>query len=122
MSAETKSARSSPAARRSQVLRLKLLESIAEPTVEKVTKKLGELAENGNLTAIKLLLEYAAGRPAQAREVSGRDPKPSGLSWGQVRSIILAALSMHPQAKIELATALETLAHDESVLTDREDT
>lgn len=121
MRSEKKPARSGPAVRRSQVLRVKLLEAISEEKVEQVAEKLSEAAVGGNMTAIKLFLEYAAGRPAQAREVSARDPRPASVDWEQARSIILEALSTHPEVKIELAAALDAMSHDESVQTDRED-
>lgn len=107
----------STSVRRAQALRAKLLTSITESNIEEAVGALTTLAVGGNLTAIKLLFEYAAGRPAQAREVAGPDEGPRDLSIEKLQASILGALSPHPQAKLDLAAALDELARDRSIRT-----
>jgi hypothetical protein len=111
--AKQSSAGDRSATHRSHQLRAKLLESISEGTIETVAGTLAEMARNGNLAAIKLLLEYAAGRPAQARELKGPRREPDGPDWERLRSLILGALAPHPQAQLDLAAALDAFARDE---------
>jgi hypothetical protein len=126
LSSEPKQARSnsssstSPSAQRTQLLRARLLEAIDESTIDAVVETLAEHAVEGNLPAIKLLLEYAAGRPAPSREVLVSDRESPGLDWEQFLAPILAALSIHPQAKIDLAAALDSLPRDEAARAARE--
>lgn len=65
-----------PAARRMHALRQTVLDSLTEDDVRQVTRKLLELALAGDTTAIRLVLEYAVGRPVQAIELSGPDQEP----------------------------------------------
>lgn len=106
--------------RRAHLLRAKLLDTISESTIEQVASSLAEMAVGGNLSAIKLLLEYAAGRPAQAREVVVPDREPPGLSLEQLQAVLLGALSPHPQAKIDLAASLDAMARDQTARRTRE--
>ena len=110
MSTGKKAGKSSAGTRRSHMLRATLLESISEPMVQGSVDSLSTLALGGNLAGIKLLLEYAAGRPAQAREIVVPDREPQGMSLEQLQAVLLEALSPHPQAKIDLAASLDSMA------------
>lgn len=101
--------------RRAHALRTTLLESITDSTIKEAVGALTSLAVGGNLAAIKLLFEYAAGRPAQAREIAVPDSQPGGLSTEQIQAAVLGALSPHPLAKTDLAAALDAMARDRSI-------
>jgi hypothetical protein len=102
----------SPVAKRMYYLRATLLSAVEPERIKRVAAKLQELAEAGDVPAARLLLEYAAGKPVQAVEVSGPDGAPVGVSWERVQGILLQALGGHPEARAALAEALRGVADD----------
>ena len=82
--------------------------------VQRVARKLVVLAEDGDVQAAKLWLEYIIGKPPQALELSGPDGEPLGLDWPRLQSVLLGALSRFPEAKVQVALALRGLAADDS--------
>jgi hypothetical protein len=58
-------------------LRRAMLTAVDDAAMERITKKLVQLAEGGDLEAVKILLSYTVGRPPQAIELSPSDtPHP----------------------------------------------
>src|SRR5216684_486281 len=57
-----------PYARQVAHLRQRMLERLSDEQFDRIFDKLRELAEGGNVQAMKLLLSYAAGRPAAAAD------------------------------------------------------
>src|SRR4051812_15534595 len=57
-------------------LRARLLDAVDEEAMARIGKKLVELAESGDLEAVKILFGYVIGRPAPAVEVTGEDGGP----------------------------------------------
>jgi hypothetical protein len=105
-------ARASAIVRRSNLLRTHLLETITESTISAVIEKLNDAALKGNTPAMKLLLEFAVGRPAQARDVSISERERPPFNWGEFSSFVMGALHKYPEAKIELGHALDVLARN----------
>jgi hypothetical protein len=59
-----------PNHKRMYKLRRVLLTAVDDAAMERVTKKVVELAEGGDLEAVKILLTYTIGKPPQAIELS----------------------------------------------------
>src|SRR4051812_39257683 len=98
-----KLASGNPVAKRMYELRRALLDAADAGTVQRVARKMGELAAEGDVAAAKLYLEYAVGRVPQAIELSGPDGEPIGLDWGRVHTAIMGALAEFPQARVAVA-------------------
>jgi hypothetical protein len=101
-----------PLAKRMNELRKALVDSVAPDDVVRVGKKLREQAEDGDVVAARLLLEYAVGRPAQAIELTGADGAPLGVEFTQLQATLLNALRNNPDGRVAVALALRTLAND----------
>jgi hypothetical protein len=99
-------ARGNPYLKRVHALRAKLVECATDEDLEKIVKKLSELAAGGDVAAARLWLEHCLGKPTQALELSGLDGAPLGGDLGMLRTVVLAALAKHPEARIEVAAAL----------------
>jgi hypothetical protein len=98
-----------PKARRMHELRSRLLAAAAPEAVVKVIRRMGELAEAGDVAAARLYLEYTTGKPVQALEVSG--PDGEALSLVNLQAIVLDALRDHPAARVAVAARLMELSH-----------
>jgi hypothetical protein len=102
--------RGNPHAKRMCELRKVMLDSIEDGTIEAATRKLGELAATGDVAAIKLLFEYAIGRPVQALELTGPDGEPlGGVSLVDLQITLMTALKPHPEARQAVGQALREL-------------
>jgi hypothetical protein len=101
--------RGNPYLVRVHALRAKLAECATDDDLTRIVRKLSDLAAEGDVSAARLWLEYAVGRPVQALELSGPDGEPLGGDLATLRSVILTALDRHPAAKVEVAMALMRL-------------
>src|SRR3954468_11494102 len=81
-----KLASGNPVAKRMYELRRALLDAADAGTVQRVARKMGELAAGGDVAAARLYLEYTVGRVPQAIELSGPDGSPIGLDWARLES------------------------------------
>jgi hypothetical protein len=73
-------------ARRVAQLRRRLLSRITDEEMDAIFDKLIELAKDGDLTAIKLVLQYTVGKPGPASELdlpSLADPEPQASGGRQ---------------------------------------
>jgi hypothetical protein len=79
-----------PNHKRMYKLRRAMLTAVDDAAMERITKKLVELAEGGDLEAVKILFSYAVGRPPQAIELSSSDtPHPlNGVSEEEAKARI----------------------------------
>jgi hypothetical protein len=71
-------------------LRRAMLTAVDDAAMERITKKLVELAEGGDLEAIKILFGFTIGRPPQAIELAPsypRDPLVGGSEEEQAARI-----------------------------------
>lgn len=101
-----------PNARRMHELRQQFLDALDAGTVPALAQRLRSDALEGSEFAIKLLLEYAIGKPSQAVELSGPDGESLGLNIGAITTIILGVLSgpEHAEARVRLADQLEAMS------------
>ncbi len=91
--------RGCPVNRRMHALRRALVDAVEPERVAKVIDRLGELAEQGDVQAAKLLLEYAVGKPPRALELTGPDGEALGLGWERLTGAILGALAAIPRGQ-----------------------
>ena len=78
-----------------------LLDSVSTDQLARITQQLAARAEGGDLDAIKVLLPYLVGRPAQSVELSGLEGEPvEVMSWVLVQHAILDALRPYPEANV----------------------
>src|SRR5262245_49488186 len=68
-------------ARRQAVLKAQLLQAVGPEAIGRVAAKLVELAESGDVAAIRTLLDHTCGKPAQAVQLEGLEAA-GGASWG----------------------------------------
>lgn len=99
-----------PLNRRMQALRKALLDSAEPDDVRRVGKRLLALAEEGDVQAAKVYLDFLIGRPAQAIELSGPDGEPLGVDWERLQTVLLTSLSRFPEARLAVVMALKGLA------------
>jgi hypothetical protein len=107
-----KFAKGNPNARRMYELRKALLDATDPETVARVGRKLAEQALEGDVQAAKVYLEFTIGKPPRAVELSGPDGGPLGDDWGRLQAVLFGALARHPEARIDVASALKRLDHD----------
>ena len=96
--------------RRIRHFRKVLLDALTDDDIKKALAKTIELVEEGNATAIRMILEYGCGSPAQMLELSGPDGEPLGVTANQFADAIVEALGGHPDARRAAALAIRRLA------------
>jgi hypothetical protein len=101
-----------PLAKRMHAHRKALLDSTTPEDVQRVGRRLFDLAVGGDVAAAKVWLEYVVGKPPQALELSGPDGEPLGVDWERLQNVMLGALARFPEAKVALAAELRQLDHD----------
>ncbi len=94
-----------PRAKHHAELRKAFRDCGTEDDVRAFYAKLRELALDGDVTALKLLLDHLIGRPIQALEISGADEAVKVDMQG-LTAVILGALSDLPEARVKVAAAL----------------
>jgi hypothetical protein len=96
-------------------LRRRLLSAVRPETIEAIGRRLCDLAANGDMQAIKMLLDYCVGKAPAAVELSGPGGKAfGGIELPQVQQAILAALAPFAEARIAVAARLRELSLDDS--------
>jgi hypothetical protein len=101
-----------PQARRMAEIRQALLDAAAPEKAAEVIRKMGDMAVDGDTTAARIYLEYTAGKPIQALELSGPDGEPLAVDWSRLTTVILGAVGDDPKARASIARALRGLTHD----------
>jgi hypothetical protein len=97
-------------ARKMQEYRRQFLEAIHADTIPMLARKLQyDALKSGDEFAIRTLLDYCLGKPAQAVELTGADGEPLGVNFHQVTAIVLDALADDPARRIEVAAKLMEL-------------
>ena len=102
-----------PFARRVHQLRSALLKTVTPSDIEEVVRKLLSMAKEGDVTAIKELLDRTIGKPVTAVELSGADGEPL-LQLGRLQAAIMESLARFPDARIAVACRLGELLDDRS--------
>jgi len=97
-----------PFAQRVHQLRSALLNTVTPSDIEEVVRKLLFMAKEGDVTAIKELLDRTLGKPVAAVEVTGADGEPL-LQFARLQEVIMAALAEFPDARIAVALRLREL-------------
>src|SRR5262245_25670046 len=91
-------------------LRAALLNAITREDVEAAARKLVQRARDGELAAIKELLDRTIGKAPATVELSGPDGEPLGVKVQTLTTVVLNALTEHPAAKLAVAAKLKELA------------
>jgi len=104
-----KLAAGNPQAKRMAELRGQFLAAIHPGTIPALARKLQHDALKGDEFAVRVLFDYALGKPSQAVELSGPDGSPLGLNFNAVTAIVLDALAGDPARRIEVAARLMEL-------------
>lgn len=109
-----KHGRGNPQALRMHEHRMQFLEAINEGTIPALARKLQVDALKGDEFAVKVLLDYCLGKPAQAVQLSGPDGEPLGVNFAAVTTIVLNALAgpEHAEARVRIAAQLMELGGD----------
>jgi hypothetical protein len=82
--------------------------AVTPEDVEEITRKLVESAKQGDVVAIRELLDRTIGKPVAALAVTGADGEPL-IHFEHVQQVILSALGGFPEARIHVAMALRGL-------------
>ena len=98
--------RGSDVNRRMRHLRKVLLGALTDEDIKRTLAKTLELVEEGNIAAIRVILEYGCGSPTQALELTGPDGEPLGLNVGKFTDAIVTALGEYPEARRAAALAI----------------
>ena len=101
-----------PTLRKVAQLRQALLEAVSAEDITAVAGKLLTMAKDGDLAAIKELLDRCLGKPPQAVALTDADGESLGVSLAALQTGILDALAGHPEARLAVAAKLRTLAHE----------
>jgi len=99
--------RGNPVAKRSHELRKVLLDTTSAADVERVGRKLYEMALDGDVQAAQVWLSYIVGKPTQAVQVSGPDGKALGVQV--IVAAVLKALGPYPEARLAVAGKLAAI-------------
>ena len=102
-----------PHAQRVHRLRAALLSAVTPEDVKEIVYKLVSMAKQGDIAAIKELLDRTIGKPVTAVEVTGADGEPL-LQFARLQEVIMAALAEFPDARIAVALSLRELIDAES--------
>jgi hypothetical protein len=92
------------------------LDAVHPSTIPTLARKLQVDAINGDYDAMRILLDYSLGRPAQQISLSDAEGGPLGPSFVAIQAVILDALADDPARRFELATKLMEL--DDARITD----
>jgi hypothetical protein len=88
-------------------LRSTLLNTVTSSDIEEIVQKLISMAKQGDVAAIKELLDRTIGKPVTAVELSGADGE--SLQFVRFQHVIMQTLSGFPEAKSALANRLKEL-------------
>jgi hypothetical protein len=102
-----------PHAQKVHRLRAALLNAVTPADIEEIVRKLIAMAKQGEIAAIKELLDRTLGKPVAAVELSGADGEPL-LQLGRLQEAILQALAEFPEARVAIARRLRELVDDRS--------
>jgi hypothetical protein len=98
-----------PQAKRAAELRKALRDATTEEDVKSVWKALTAAAIGGDVIAIRIYLEHTIGKPTTTVEIAGNaDGESIKVETAHTMAVILAALSKHPAAKLDVAAALRS--------------
>ncbi len=103
---------SNPTARRVNELRAMVVEATTEDEVRGAFKRLYELGMGGEVSALKLFLEYCCGKPVTSVEVSTTEG--STLSLDVIISTMLAVVGDNPTLRVAVADAFYHLSNNGS--------
>jgi hypothetical protein len=96
-----------PHARKVHRLRSALLNTVTSTDIEEIVQKLISMAKQGDVAAIKELLDRTIGKPVAAVELTGADGEP--LQFVYFQKVIMQALAEFPEARIAVAIRLKEL-------------
>jgi hypothetical protein len=99
-----------PNAKRMAELKRALIACGTEDDIQKLYKTLMAAALGGDVQAAKLLLDHLVGRPSQSIEVTGIEGDPVKIDMANLTTVILGALSSHPEARYAVAAALRGIS------------
>ncbi len=110
----TKAEQGNATANRTQEYRAAILDAYDAKTLEQVLHKLGELAIKGDLTAIKIYLEYTCVKPNQALELQSPEGEaPASIDPKQAFDAIFSALRPFPgEVRAAIAAQIGALSTD----------
>ena len=97
-----------PHAQKVHRLRSALLNAVTPEYVKEIIYKIVSMAKQGDIAAIKELLDRSLGKPVAAVEVTGADGEPL-LQFARLQEVIMAALAEFPDARIAVALSLREL-------------
>jgi hypothetical protein len=97
-----------PHAQKVHRLRSALLNTVTSTDIEEIVCKLIAMAKQGDVAAIKELLDRTIGKPVTAVELSGVDGEP--LQFVHFQKVIMQALAEFPEARIAVAIRLNELS------------
>jgi hypothetical protein len=111
-----------PYARRSAALKGQLLDA-AEARLPKVIAALFDLAEQGDVQAIELILRYALGKPLPAPDPDRLDLEEllQRLRWPLEAQVTLAALAVEPARALEFLAVVAQARRGKPLLPEDED-
>jgi hypothetical protein len=99
--------RGNPSIMKMHALRNAMLDAVPMDRLKVIIERTVQLAEGGDLEAVKILLAYAIGKPPATVLLAGPEGEPIGLDWSKVQAAVLAALApFGADAKIAVALAL----------------
>ena len=107
-----------PHAQKVHRLRSALLNAVTPEDVKEIIYKLVSMAKQGDIAAIKELLDRSLGKPVAAVEVTGADGEPL-LQFARLQEVIMAALAEFPDARIAVALSLRELIAAAAVISSR---
>jgi hypothetical protein len=97
---------SNPAFRKTHELRRLVTEAVTDDEAKDAFRRLLDLGMGGDVPALKIVLEYLIGRPAQPIEVTSPD---GSLELPVIVSVILAAVGDDQVMRERIAQAFKTM-------------
>lgn len=104
-------AKGNPNNKRMYEIRRMFLDAVDTEAVAMAARRLCAMAQLGDLDAIKILLDYAIGKPPASLELSGPEGEPLDVNIGKVQAVIIKALAPYPEARVRVAAALMELSN-----------
>ena len=92
-----------PFAKQVNALRARLYAAVTEADLQEVVQALLAKAKEGNIPAVKELLDRLIGKPPQAIQLSGGD---ESITLADLQLVVWDVLSDHPALKAKLADRL----------------
>jgi hypothetical protein len=98
-----------PIALHMAAMRKAIMQATSPEDVQRVWKSLYDLALGGDVTAMRLYLEYAAGKPKESLVIEGPEGGPVKIE--ALLAVVLAALTPYPEARTAVAHQLRKIPY-----------